>query len=177
MIHWWVYAAKNQLPDWHLIVDICHNHTTGGGVLFSSWCTFQQREREIFTYFGPFWPILAILSRTYVRAFGVLFTGLNNNGAVYQNWQISGTRYAPSHLHLNLWAFRTKSFRHIWAVRTFSLRGLVEHLNRNLANTSSIADHANIAHLDVKLSPYLWDKHAMKKHSLFNSRMFGLILL
>ena len=47
-------------------------------------------------------------------------------------------------------------------MRTFSLRGLVEHLNRNLANTSSIADHANIAHLDVKLSPYLWDKHAMK---------------
>ena len=28
-------------------------------------------------------------------------------------------------------------------------------MNRYLANTSSIADHANIAHLDVKLSQYL----------------------
>ena len=36
--------------------------------------------------FGPFWPILAILSRIYAL-FGVLFTGLNNV-AVYQSLQI-----------------------------------------------------------------------------------------
>ena len=29
--------------------------TTGSGVLFSSWCAFQHRERNIFAYFGQFW--------------------------------------------------------------------------------------------------------------------------
>ena len=43
---------RRRLPSWvKCIADIYHNHTTGGGVLFSSW----GRERDIFAYFGQLW--------------------------------------------------------------------------------------------------------------------------
>ena len=40
------------------------------GVLFSSWCTFLQRECDILAYFGCLWPILAFLLRIYA-IFGI----------------------------------------------------------------------------------------------------------
>ena len=43
---------RRRLPSWvKCIADIYHNHTTGSGVLFSSW----GRERDIFAYFGQLW--------------------------------------------------------------------------------------------------------------------------
>ena len=48
--------------------------------------------------YGPFWPILAILSQIYAL-FDVLFTGLNNV-AMYQNGRISGM--TVGHINYNL---------------------------------------------------------------------------
>ena len=50
--------------------------TTGGGVLFSSQCTFKHREREILAYLGYFVANL--------RTFWCTFTGLEN-AVVYLN--------------------------------------------------------------------------------------------
>ena len=60
------------------IAHISHNHTTGGGVLFSSWCTFYLKKR-------PFWTFFAILS--CICAFLVYFLGVTN-AMGYQNGQI-----------------------------------------------------------------------------------------
>ena len=45
-----------------ILVTAVTTGAVGGGVLFSSRCTFQHRERKMFTFYGPFRSILAILS-------------------------------------------------------------------------------------------------------------------
>ena len=67
------------------IADICHNHTTGGGVIFFELVYVLAKTTQ---NFGLLWPILTILLQIYAL-FVVLFTGLNN-AVAYQKGQLSG---------------------------------------------------------------------------------------
>ena len=62
--------------------------TAGSGVLFSSRCTFLQREREILANVGYFVANL----RTFLRTFTA-----RNNALVYQNWKVLGINHRSQH--------------------------------------------------------------------------------
>ena len=119
-INIWPIGLYNQ--SWYLSQP--HN---GGVVLFFQAGVLFSIENTN-AYFGPFWQILAILSRM-CALFGVLFTGLNDM-AVYQNWQISGM-YAMS-----IWAlciFRNPKLK---AGRIFKNSGSGTGVNNSIPEIS-----------------------------------------
>ena len=68
-----------------VIADICHNHTTGGGVLFFRADVLFSIEN------AKFWPILTILGYfvANLRTFWCTFYRPRSNVAMYQNGQMS----------------------------------------------------------------------------------------